>query len=275
MLEKAISEGRKTLSEYESKQLLASYGVPVCMEELAVDIDQALKAAGQIGYPVAMKACDPGISHKTEQDLIRLDIRSEDELRLAFKDIVSRMASQGKAVLVQEMVKGKRELMAGLTRDPQFGPCVMFGLGGIFTEILKDVSFRLAPIDRREALEMMKDIKSRKILDAIRGMEKVDLDAVAEILVAVGKIGVENEAVKEIDINPLVVRGGKPVAVDALGGPFVKKGRTPNTAAIRPWLSSPSQEARSYRYLSFMKARDSSIALKVSSRSSSVCRKLI
>lgn len=216
MLEKAISEGRKTLSEYESKQLLASYGVPVCMEELAVDIDQALKAAGQIGYPVAMKACDPGISHKTEQDLIRLDIRSEDELRLAFKDIVSRMASQGKAVLVQEMVKGKRELMAGLTRDPQFGPCVMFGLGGIFTEILKDVSFRLAPIDRREALEMMKDIKSRKILDAIRGMEKVDLDAVAEILVAVGKIGVENEAVKEIDINPLVVRGGKPLAVDAL-----------------------------------------------------------
>jgi acetate---CoA ligase (ADP-forming) subunit beta len=216
MLEKAISEGRKTLSEYESKQLLASYGVPVCKEQLALDIDQALKAAGEIGYPVAIKACDPGISHKTEQDLIRLDIRSEEELRTAFNDIVFRMTSNGKAVLVQEMVKGKRELMAGLTRDPQFGPCVMFGLGGIFTEILKDVSFRLAPIDHREALEMMKEIKSHKILDAIRGMEKVDLDAAAQILVAVGKIGIENEAVKEIDINPLVVRGGKPVAVDAL-----------------------------------------------------------
>jgi len=120
------------------------------------------------------------------------------------------------AILVQEMIKGKRELMVGLTRDAQFGPCVMFGLGGIFTEILKDVSFRLAPLTQRDALEMMADIKGSKILDAVRGMEAVDRDATARILMEVGRIGLENDRVKEIDINPLIIRGGIPVAVDAL-----------------------------------------------------------
>jgi len=121
-----------------------------------------------------------------------------------------------KAVLVQEMIKGQRELVVGLTRDPQFGPCVMFGLGGIFTEILKDISFRVAPLEKHDALEMMREIKGHKILDAVRGMPAADIDALADILIAVGRIGLENDDVKEIDINPLILQGSKPVAVDAL-----------------------------------------------------------
>jgi acyl-CoA synthetase (NDP forming) len=104
----------------------------------------------------------------------------------------------------------------GLTRDPQFGPAVMFGLGGIFTEILKDVSFRLAPLDLPDALDMMQDIKAHKILDAVRGMAAVNQELLAQILINIGRIGVENPRIKEIDVNPLIVRGSDPVAVDAL-----------------------------------------------------------
>ena len=119
-------------------------------------------------------------------------------------------------VLVQEMVKGRRELVAGLTRDPQFGPCVMFGLGGIFTEILKDIVFRVAPIEKKEAFDMIKEIKARKVLESIRGIPAADLDALAGILINLGKIGHEQKNIKEIDINPVILDGSKPVAVDAL-----------------------------------------------------------
>ncbi|TET85548.1 MAG: hypothetical protein E3J46_09450, partial [Desulfobacteraceae bacterium] len=101
-------------------------------------------------------------------------------------------------------------------RDPQFGPCVMFGLGGIFNEILKDVSFRLAPLEKRDALEMMQEIKAHKILDAVRGMEPVDRDILSEMFINVGKIGMDNDAVKEIDINAVIISGNRPIAVDAL-----------------------------------------------------------
>ena len=126
------------------------------------------------------------------------------------------LKSGEKGLLVQEMVKGSRELMVGMTRDAQFGPCVMFGLGGIFTEILKDVSFRVAPITKRDAFEMMEEIKARKILDEIRGMPAADREALSEILIKIGQVGLENESVKEIDVNPLILQESKPVAVDAL-----------------------------------------------------------
>lgn len=216
IIEVAVRDGRKTLSEYESKQLLAAYGIPVTREILISDREQLIPAAKEIGYPVVLKGCAPEISHKTEQDVIRVDLRSDDDLSKAYQEIVSHMDSPAKTVLVQEMIRGKRELMAGLTRDVQFGPCVMFGLGGIFTEILKDVSFRLAPIEMRDALDMMTEMRGRKILEGVRGMEPVDLDQMARILIGVGRIGLENEAVKEIDINPLIIRRGSPVAVDAL-----------------------------------------------------------
>jgi len=216
IIETALNEGRKTLSEYESKQILAEYGIPVTREILISDREQLIPAAREIGYPVVLKGCAPEISHKTEQDVIRVDLRSDDELTRAYQEIVSHMETPTKSVLVQEMVRGKRELMAGLTRDVQFGPCVMFGLGGIFTEILKDVSFRLAPIETVDAMDMMNEMRGRKILEGVRGMEPVDLDQMARILVGVGRIGVEVPQIKEIDINPLVIRRGSPVAVDAL-----------------------------------------------------------
>ena len=216
IIEKALKEGQTTLSEYESKQVLSAYQIPVTKEALVKDIRDLAKATESIGYPLVLKGCSSEIAHKTEKDLIRVDIRTDKEARDAFEDIMSGMNGAEKAVLVQEMVQGKRELVAGLTRDPQFGPCVMFGLGGIFTEILKDISFRVAPLEKRDAMEMMQEIKGHKILEAFRGMEAVDLDIMAEILINVGRIGMENDAVKEIDINPVIISGNKPVAVDAL-----------------------------------------------------------
>ena len=216
IIDEAIEKGQTALSEFESKQLLASYRIPVTRETLVENEENLIKTAGDIGYPIVIKACSPDIAHKTEKGLIRLDIRDDDEAKVAFNEIIARMNGNEKTVLVQEMIKGKRELVAGLTRDAQFGPCVMFGLGGIFTEILKDISFRIAPLEKLDAMEMMQEIKGRKILDSIRGMDAADLNILADILIALGRIGLENENIKEIDINPLILSGGKPVAVDAL-----------------------------------------------------------
>jgi len=215
IIERALNEGRATLSEYESKQVLASYGIPVTKELLVDNLQDLINATKEIGYPLVLKGCSSGIAHKTEKGLIRVDIRNEAEAKAAFEEITANIGTED-AILVQEMVKGQRELVIGLTRDPQFGPCVMFGLGGIFTEILKDISFRVAPLEERDALEMMQDIKGHKILEAVRGMEAADLNIFSNILIKVGQIGLENEHVKEIDINPVIISGNQPVAVDAL-----------------------------------------------------------
>ena len=215
ILENAVKEGRNALSEYESKQVLEAYHIPVTRERTVTDEEGLRAAMGEIGFPLVLKGCSPDIAHKTGKGLIQVDIRNEEEALAAFKGIVSNMG-QGDEVLVQEMIKGQRELVVGLTRDPQFGPCVMFGLGGIFTEVLKDISFRVAPLEKRDAFEMMAEIKAHKILDVVRGMPEADKDLLADILIEVGRIGLENDAVKEIDINPLILSGSKPVAVDAL-----------------------------------------------------------
>jgi len=216
IVEKALREGRKTLSEYESKEFLKSYGIPATRENLVHTREECTKAAHAIGYPLVLKACSPQLAHKTEKGLVRLDLRSNQELILAFDDLMSRMEGNEKSILVQELIKGTRELVAGMTRDPQFGPCVMFGLGGIFTEILKDIAFRVAPLEKRDALDMTQEIKAHKILGAVRGMPAADMDLLCDILVKVGEIGLENESIQEIDINPLILSGAKPVAVDAL-----------------------------------------------------------
>lgn len=216
LIGKILGEGRTRLSEYESKLVLAAYGIPVTREILVSDRSSLAPALHELGYPLVLKACSPDISHKTDQKLIHVDIRSEAEAQAAFDELLTKMNPGPGAVLVQEMVAGQREVMAGLTRDPQFGPCVMFGLGGIFTEILKDVSFRLAPLQMRDAHEMMQEIRGHKILDAVRGMEPVNTETLAQILISIGRIGLENERVKEIDVNPLIIRRGEPVAVDAL-----------------------------------------------------------
>ncbi len=216
LIDDAVRNGQSTLSEYESKQVLAAYHIPVTIEQLVDNPEDLFKAAAKIGYPVVMKGSSADIAHKTEKGLIRVDVRNDAEALSAFKEITAAMEGTDKQVLVQQLVKGQRELVAGLTRDPQFGPCVMFGLGGIFTEVLRDAAFRVAPLEKRDALEMMQEIKAHKILEAVRGMAPVDKNMLAEILIAVGQIGIENEMIKEIDINPVIITDGKPVAVDAL-----------------------------------------------------------
>lgn len=216
IIDKAIKEGRNALSEHESKELLRRYDIPVTREIETADEKEILTAAKEIGYPLVMKACAPDLSHKTERGLVRVDIRNDEEAVSAFREMMAEVKDDGATVLVQEMVRGSRELVVGLTRDSQFGPCVMFGLGGIFTEILKDVSFRVAPIEKRDALEMMQEIKARKILGAIRGMPAADLDRLADILIKIGNIGLEEESIQEIDINPLILSDSQPIAVDAL-----------------------------------------------------------
>ena len=216
IIEKAIKEGRTTLSEFESKAILKAYSIPVNREIEVGDEKALLKATRDLGFPVVLKGSSPDLSHKTEQGMVRVDIRNEQEATFAYHEIMDKFKDDGGRVLVQEMVKGERELVVGLTHDDRFGPCVMFGLGGIFTEILKDISFRVAPIEKRDAMEMMQEIKARKILDPVRGMPAADLDKLSDILIKVGTIGLEQEAVKEIDINPVILAGSNPVAVDAL-----------------------------------------------------------
>ena len=216
ILEDALKRGEKTLSEHDSKLFLARHGIPVTKERVAATADEAAKIAGEIGYPVVLKASGSEFAHKTELNLIALDLRTEKEVLDAFSRLTGNPEVAVREVLVQQMVKGDRELVVGLTRDPQFGPCVMFGLGGIFTEILEDVTFRVAPLSRWDAHDMMGDIRAKKILEAFRGKPVVDREKLADILVAVGTIGLEYDAVKEIDINPLKILGGQPVAVDAL-----------------------------------------------------------
>ena len=216
IIDEALEKDRYTLSEHESKQVLKAYGIPVTEEVLVDHIKDLATAIEKIGYPLVIKACSSGISHKTETGLVRLDIRNETEALEAYEGIIGRMRGDDRQILVQQMVRGQRELMVGMIRDPQLGPCVMFGLGGIFTEVLNDTVFRVAPLEKDDALEMLLEIKGRKILEEVRGMERVDSNELARILISIGKIGLENDRIREIDINPVIISAGKPIAVDAL-----------------------------------------------------------
>ena len=216
ILETAMSQKRTVLSEYESKQILSAYQIPVTREFLVTAERELIRATNEIGYPLVLKGCSEDISHKTEQNLVRVDIRNDHEANIAFKEIMAVLNGAGGSVLVQELVKGQRELVMGMIRDRQFGASVMFGLGGIFTEILEDVAFRLAPLDKRDARDMMEEIRGRRILENIRGMGAADLDQLGDILIQAGRIGIEHDIIKEIDINPVIISEGKGIAADAL-----------------------------------------------------------
>ena len=216
IIEDAIKRGADNLSEFESKQVLSAYGIPVTKEKTATTIEEAVSAANSIGYPVVLKASGENLQHKTELDLIRLDLKDESQVRQAYTELIEKSTIPITEVLIQQMLRGNRELLAGLKRDSQFGPCVVFGLGGILAEILEDVSIRVAPITTFDAMDMMENIRGKKILESFRGQPPVDRNALAELLIALGRIGLENDAVGEIDINPIKLIEGRPVAVDAL-----------------------------------------------------------
>ena len=217
LVARSVKAGQGALSEFDSKRLLSAYGVPITRERLVNSEKDARAAAERLGYPVVLKGCAHDLLHKTEAGLVMVGLGSSKEVANAFRELKARAGSDfGGRFLVQEMVKGDRELMIGMTRDEQFGPSVMFGLGGIFTEILEDVVFRLAPLSLSDAREMMSEIRSAKILNSVRGMARVNQPMLARAIVAVGKAAVDNPDIAEIDINPLIVSGSHPVAVDGL-----------------------------------------------------------
>ena len=215
IIQRALAKGQKTLSEYESSLVIKSAGVEVVPSVLAKTRDEAFQMAEKIGFPVVMKGCSAELAHKTESGMVKLNVGNSEEAARVFDELTAKMKNLD-GVLIEKMVKGSREFVIGLSRDPQFGPCVMFGLGGIFTEALKDVTFRVAPLSKEDALEMIDEIKTKKMLGEFRGSPAVDREALAKALVGIGELGMSCESIAEIDINPLIICGDKPVAVDAL-----------------------------------------------------------
>jgi acetate---CoA ligase (ADP-forming) subunit beta len=207
-----------TLSEADSKALLRRYGVPVPTEALAGDPTAAVAAADRIGYPVVVKLCGASIAHKTERGLVRLGLADATAVERAAAALLAR-ATPGDGVvqiLVGEMVSGLRELIAGVVRDPQFGPCVMLGVGGVLAEAVGDVGFRLAPLSTIDAHELIDDLRSQALLGPLRGEPPVDRDRLAELLTGLGRLVADDPSIRSVDVNPLIVAAGVPIAVDAL-----------------------------------------------------------
>jgi len=214
----------RSLTEHQSKELLRLYGIPVTKEDVAKTEQEAVQVAETIGYPVVLKIDSPDILHKTEAGGLRLNIRNRDELIRAYNEVLQNVRTYNPAarvygVLVHEMVPDGAEVIVGVNNDPLFGPTVLFGLGGVFVEVLKDVSLRVTPLSRDDALEMMRKTKGFKVLGGARGKAKADVHAVADVLVKVSSLALELEDhVHELDINPLLVHAeGQGVrVVDAL-----------------------------------------------------------
>ena len=186
---RSLKSRGKILTEHESKNLPARYGIPVTEEAGAKSPKEAANVASRIGYPVVLKVDSPDILHKTEAGAIKLNIHNESELIKAYHEIVANSQkydpkAEIRGVLVQEMVKDAREVIVGMFRDPQFGPVIMFGLGGVFVEVLKDVSLRVAPLTRHDAEEMVREIKGHKILGAFRGKPEADINGIIDTLLS-------------------------------------------------------------------------------------------
>jgi len=217
-----LLRGGVPLTEFHSKRILGSYGIPVTREALASSPEMAVTLARQLGYPVALKVQSTQILHKTEADGIRLDLGSDDEVRAAYDELLAnaeRFASGAElqGMLVQEMLGEGVEVIIGTTRDPAFGQVIMFGLGGIFVEALKDVSFRIAPLSRRDAREMIEEIKGYRVLQGIRGREPADVEAIIDTILRVSRLVEDHhDEIEELDINPLRVFPTGARALDAL-----------------------------------------------------------
>ncbi|OQX25731.1 MAG: CoA-binding protein [Desulfobacteraceae bacterium IS3] len=209
-------KGKKgSLDEHLSKRILSACKIPVVEEKIVASVEDAINTASNFRFPVVMKGLSPGKMHKTELGLVRLGISSDDAVKTNFESLKAAMPESGK-ILIQKQIQGELELIVGLIRDPQFGPCVMCGLGGVLAEVLDDAVFGVAPLSRAEALDMIGRLKAQKLLNGFRGAAPVDREMLAQILMYVGDLGCICPQIKEIDINPLIVDKGKPVAADAL-----------------------------------------------------------
>ncbi|MBW1989653.1 MAG: acetate--CoA ligase family protein [Deltaproteobacteria bacterium] len=200
--------------EHLAKKVLAAYGIPVCREMAAHTADQAMDAAREIGFPVAVKALSPAISHKTEMGLVHLSVADEGGVRAAFSRIQEQAGPV--PVLVCEMLPTGREFLAGAVQQPGFGPVVLFGAGGVLAEALGDRIVRMAPLSSFDARDMIASIRSQALLGPFRGMDPVDTDALAELLVRLSHLAAHFPRIREIDANPVLIKNGKPVVADAL-----------------------------------------------------------
>lgn len=202
------------LDEYDAKQVLAAAGIPVVDEIMVSSVSDARTAADRLGYPVVLKGLAPGQVHKTEKGLVRLGIADAQSLSDHYRALVDLLPGDGRIVL-QKQIVGDLELIVGFLRDPQFGPCVMCGLGGVLAEVIGETRFAAAPLTREEALELIENLGAGRLLDGYRGAPPVDRAAVADVLVCLGELGRACPRIMEIDVNPLIIRAGRPVAVDA------------------------------------------------------------
>jgi len=221
ILKEASSKGQINLAEFEARKVISAYGIPIPKSRLASSAQEAVEAASEIGWPVAMKVASPDILHKSDIGAVKLGIITAEEVRDAFDLITMRTKrympeAKVLGVSVQQMVTEGKEVILGMTRDPQFGPLILFGLGGIYVEVLKDISFRVAPLSEYDAKEMIQEIRSYHLLSGIRGERPAEIDSIVEALLRVSQLAMDFPQIVELDINPLKVRepGQGAIAID-------------------------------------------------------------
>jgi acetyl-CoA synthetase (ADP-forming) len=208
----------RKLSEEKAEKMLKRYGIQIARHVLAKNPDQAVKAARDLGYPVVMKVASDDVLHKTETGGVQVDLRNDKEVIGAYGMImrsVARKAPDAKinGVLLQHMHPG-REIIIGAKRDPQFGPVIMFGLGGVFVEVMKDVSFRLIPLELPEVREMIREIKGYPVLEGVRGKKPVNFRALEKCILSVSRLMERNSEIQELDLNPIMINAKQAIAVD-------------------------------------------------------------
>ena len=220
IFEVAKAENRNFLFEHEAKMLCSLYGIPITKIEVVKTEDTAVEAAKKIGFPIVLKIVSAQVLHKSDAGGVVVGIADEKGIREGYQRIISNIKKNVPAavidgILVQEMAPKGTEIIIGSTVDATFGPTIMFGLGGIFVEILKDVSFRLVPITKDDAWEMLDEIKAKKMLDGPRGTAKADKETIVDALLSVSKMLMECPEIKELDMNPILVYEKGARAVDA------------------------------------------------------------
>jgi len=211
---------RTSLTEIESKALLSEAGIPTVETKLAASKEEAIVISKKLGFPVALKIVSPEITHKSDVGGVRLGLKTSKQVMEAYDEIISSVQQKyPKAIIdgvsVQKMARPGTEVIIGMTKDAQFGPVLMFGLGGILVELLKDVSFRIVPLEREDAREMIREIKGYPLLEGYRGSEPVDVSILEEILLKVSRFVDNNPEIKELDLNPIFAYKDGAVAVDA------------------------------------------------------------
>ncbi len=214
LVQQANEWGDSILDEHEAKKWLQALDLKVVKEVIVKDTDEAIRVAKEIVYPVVLKGRIEGQIHKTEAGLVKLNLWTDDQLKSAYQEMLS-LKSKPQSFLIQPMLKGDLELIIGVIRDPQFGPAVMLGLGGIWTEVYRDVVFRLVPLNQQEVFKMVSELKGSDLFRGYRGSKPVNMEALAEWLIRLGWLAMTFDKIEEMDVNPLLIVDGEPVAVDA------------------------------------------------------------